>query len=87
LAKLKRDPRANAFRAKHNGELFQVEVDALVAYVPDDFKELVLDSVDAFFDEDIHAEVKEEYSEEDITELVKESTSLFLRDFTIDDNE
>ena len=88
--KLNRDPRAEAFKAKHNGKLFQVEVDALVAIAPDVFRDLVINSVDELFDEDIYKGVLEEYSEANITQIVKgccqvtleetqkiESTSLF----------
>lgn len=36
---------------KHNGELFQIEIDALQAYAPLEFKNLVQNSVDQYFDE------------------------------------
>jgi hypothetical protein len=49
LAKLKKDTRSNGFRSDHNGELFQVEVDALTAYVPEEFKNIVLGPVDALY--------------------------------------
>jgi hypothetical protein len=77
--KLKRDPRAEQFKAKHNGELFQVEVDALVAIAPDVFRDLVINSVDELFDEDIYEEVLEEYSEENITELLKDAVKSLLK--------
>lgn len=77
--KLKNDPRAKSFKAKHNGELFQVEVDALVAKAPDQFKELVLNSVDEFFNEVIYEEVLNEYSENDVKRIVKKSIKSLLK--------
>ena len=38
LSKLKKDSRAKSFMRRHNGELFQIEVDALQAYGPDEFE-------------------------------------------------
>lgn len=75
FAKLENDPRARAFKAKHDGELFQVEVDAMVAIVPDEFRQLVIDSVDELFDEDIYEQKLAEYSEDDITDMVKKAAS------------
>lgn len=46
LTKLKRDTRKKSFMDRHNGELFQIEVDALQAYAPEEFKRLVQGSVD-----------------------------------------
>lgn len=41
LRKLRKDTRAKSFMSRHNGELFQIEVDALQTYAPDEFKNLV----------------------------------------------
>jgi hypothetical protein len=62
LRKLKRDTRARSFMTRHDGELFQIEVDALQAYAPDEFKRLVQQSVDQFFDENIHQQLRAEHS-------------------------
>jgi hypothetical protein len=53
LEKLDRDSRTNGFIEKH-GELFAVELDALLAIVPDEFRKLVQESVDCYFDFDIY---------------------------------
>ena len=44
VRKLKKDTRATSFRSRHNGKLFQIEVDALQAYAPEEFKILVQQS-------------------------------------------
>ena len=51
LDKLNKDPRLGEFKINHNGQLFQVEVDALYAYAPIEFRNMVLGPVDKFFDE------------------------------------
>ena len=71
LEKLKRDSRRFSFMRRHNGELFQVEVDALAALEPDAFRDMILNSVDRYFDEGVHKEALEEYSEDDITKILK----------------
>jgi len=52
-AKLGRDSNANYFRSINNGELFQIEVDALDALGPDNLKRLLLHNIDKYFDEEI----------------------------------
>lgn len=66
LKKLERDTRAKSFKQKHGGELFQIEVDALQAYAPDEFSRLTQRSIDQFFDEDIHERIISEHSHEEI---------------------
>jgi 5S rRNA maturation endonuclease (ribonuclease M5) len=56
-AKLGRDSNANYFRSINDGELFQIEVDALDALGPDDLKRLLLDNLDKYFDEEIRERV------------------------------
>jgi 5S rRNA maturation endonuclease (ribonuclease M5) len=56
-AKLGRDSNAKYFRYINNGELFQIEVDALDALGPDDLKRLLLDNIDEYFDEEIRERV------------------------------
>jgi hypothetical protein len=50
LRKLRRDTRARSFIQKH-GEFFQIKVDALQVYAPDEFTRLVQQSVDPLFEE------------------------------------
>lgn len=42
---------------ENNGQLFQIELDALSALRPDDLKDLLEKSVDEYFDEDIYHRV------------------------------
>ena len=79
LRKLRRDTRARSFVQKH-GALFQIEVDALQAYAPDEFTTLAQRSVDKFFDEKIHQRIIAEYSPQTINRLAKKSLkSLLMR--------
>ena len=77
LNKLKRDPRAGSFIAKH-GTLYQIEVDALQAYAPEEFKKLILESVNEFYDEAIYEEVVAKYSPYEISKFIKNSVSSLL---------
>lgn len=80
LKKLKNDPRGKAFMERHEGELFQVEVDALLDFAPDEFKRVLLEPIDEWFREDIHNEVmsREEYSEKVLNDLRnREVTKLY----------
>lgn len=70
LDKLKNDTRSDGFKSNHNGELFQVEVDALTAYVPEEFKNMVLGPVDQYFDNDIYKKLLLEHSPEQLHRLV-----------------
>lgn len=76
LRKLRNDPRARSFQAKH-GELFQVEVDALQAYAPEEFRTMVLDSVDQFFDESIYDKLLAEHSEDKISHYLARNFNKF----------
>lgn len=58
VEKAKRDPRYQKFIAEH-GRLILVELDAMLALAPDDFKTIVQASVDQYFDEDVYDEVQE----------------------------
>jgi hypothetical protein len=58
-----RNPNIKYFKEKHNGQLWQIEVDALLLD-PHKFKELVLFNVDKWFDEKIHKEAVEEVKNE-----------------------
>jgi hypothetical protein len=52
--KLKRDTRTKGFIEKHGGELYAVELDALLAIVPSELQNIIQRSVDQFFDRDIY---------------------------------
>jgi hypothetical protein len=79
--KLKKDTRAKSFMSRHNGELFQIEVDALQAYAPEEFKILVQKSVDKYFDQDIYNQVLSDpiHSEEGINRLVKKQVRSLVK--------
>ena len=77
LKKLKRDPRAKSFIAKHN-DLYQIEVDAFQAYAPEDFKKLILESVNEFYDERIYEEFIARHSPSEISKFIKTSVSSLL---------
>lgn len=69
--KLRRDSRAKRFIAKY-GSLFAVELDALLAYRPVEFRALVQEAVDSLFNFDTNAVIREEHSAEAIWRLVSE---------------
>jgi hypothetical protein len=69
--KKKGDSRVNGFKKKH-GELYQVELDALPAIVPEEFRNMVLDPINELYDQEIYDKVLERYSPESVHELVKE---------------
>ena len=54
ISKLNRDPRKDAFIRNH-GRLFQIELDALQAYAPEAFKQLILESINNFFNQQIYS--------------------------------
>jgi hypothetical protein len=81
LDKLDKDSRKDAFIDKH-GQLIAVELDALLAIVPDQFKQLVQESVDQYFDEDTYRREQKLYSPKDIRRLVYQKIR-----FLDDDNE
>ena len=76
ISKLKRDPRRDAFIKKH-GRLFQIELDALQAYAPEEFKQLILESVNEFFDQQIYNDNLNKYSDDDLKKLLKKSILSF----------
>jgi hypothetical protein len=69
LEKLDRDSRTNGFIEKY-GELFAVELDALLAIVPDEFRKLVQESVDCYFDFDTYQDECNRYSPAQMRRLV-----------------
>ena len=54
MEKLQKDSNSEWFRSFNNGQLVQIEVDALDALNHDDLKSLLLDTVDDYFDPDIY---------------------------------
>ena len=82
LEKLQRDSRTNRFIQENGGELYAVELDALLAIAPDEFKEIVQDSVERYFDKGVYQDIlrKKEHSVEAIRRLVIEKVRLWLID-------
>ena len=83
MNKLKRDSNRFAFMENYDLEseddLFQIEVDALEAIAPTQFRTLVLQSVDEFFDEEIYQDVlKDTPTKQDLNELAKSRTEELL---------
>jgi hypothetical protein len=78
LDKLGKDSRKDGFIDKH-GQLIAVELDALLAIVPDEFKQLVQESVDQYFDEDIYEKEQAKHSPEEIKRLVHNKVRFFER--------
>lgn len=71
IDKVKRDTRMNKFIEKY-GKLFVVELDALLAIVPDQFKVIVQKSVDQFFDQNTRKRVLNEHPPDLIESLVEQ---------------
>ena len=78
LDKLDKDSRKDAFVDKY-GQLIAVELDALLAIVPDQFKQLVQESVDQYFDEAIYKREQAKHSIDKIRRLVHQKVT-FLDD-------
>jgi hypothetical protein len=68
LEKLKKDRNADSF-VRENGDLYQIEIDALQKN-PQKFKKLVLAPVDRYFDQRVYDDVMAEFTPEDIERLV-----------------
>jgi hypothetical protein len=69
MQKLKKDPNADDFRRDNNGELFQIELDALQKS-PEQFRQLVLEAVERYYEEYIHKSNLSEFTPESIHELI-----------------
>ena len=69
MDKLDRDPNRENFRHENNGELFQIELDALQKSA-EQFSDLVLTTVDEFYDNDIAKSNLQQYTPEGIDELI-----------------
>jgi hypothetical protein len=66
-----KDSNAGRFIQKY-GKLYQVEVDALPAKKPEEFKKMIIDNIDKYFDQGIYDKVLEQYSTQSVTDLVAE---------------
>lgn len=71
IKKVKSDTRTNSFIEKY-GKLYVVELDALLAIVPDEFKRILHESVDQFFDQRIYQAVLSDHQPELLDRLVQE---------------
>jgi hypothetical protein len=71
IDKVNHDTRKNGFIKKY-GKLYIVELDALLAIVPDKFKSIVQGSIDQFFDREIYQAVLAENQPEMVDRLVQE---------------
>jgi hypothetical protein len=78
LDKVNNDTRMSKFKEKH-GKLYVVELDALLALVPEELKSMVQKSVDRFFNQAIYDDILAEYTPEQIERLVQ-SKVRFLAD-------
>ena len=70
LDKIRKDTRTNKFMEKYGGKLYAVELDALLAVIPDQFRVIVQQSVDQFFDERVYRKVLRAHQPERIDRLV-----------------
>jgi len=77
LEKMNRDSRTNGFIEKY-GKLYAVELDALPALIPNEFKKMVFNSVDQFYDQGIYEKLLNKYSTDQIEELLKHKIVGFL---------
>ena len=69
IEKLQRDPRKKWFLEKY-GNLYQAEVDALLALYPEEAKKILDEAIKSYFDYSIYQEVKSK--EEELRKKVKE---------------
>jgi hypothetical protein len=70
LDKLRKDTRTIKFKKKHGGKLYAVELDALLAVAPDEFRTMIQQSVDQFFDKRIYQKTLRAHPPEHIDRLV-----------------
>jgi hypothetical protein len=57
---------------KYGGKLYAVELDALLAVIPDQFRTMVQQSVDQFFDERVYKKVLRAHRPEHIDRPVRQ---------------
>jgi len=84
LAKLHRDPRTRKYTKK-----YVVELDALVAYVPEEFKRIVREAVNSYWDESVFEKEKERHKEivEECRKLINEYIKKAKERMSHDSNE
>jgi len=70
LEKIKRDPRSKSYKKS-----YIVELDALVAYAPDDFRKIIKDAISKYFDDETYKRVQEE------TKKIKEKLEQIRKEF------
>lgn len=80
LAKLRRDPRSKSYRGK-----FIVELDAMVAFAPEDFRGIITDAVKSVWDRDLYNRLRAEAEEKNaaiqkLLDETKEKAKALLRD-------
>jgi len=70
LAKLQRDPRMKSYSRK-----YIVELDALVAYVPEEFRKLIENTVNSYWDKELYQQIKDKAEElrEKAKELIEDA--------------
>lgn len=71
IDKVNHDTRKNGFIKKY-GKLYIVELDALLAIVPDEFRSIVQEPVDRFFDQGIYQDVLSGHQPQLVDRLVRE---------------
>lgn len=74
------DPRKDKFIETY-GELYQVELDALPALIPDEFRDMIIESVDQFYDEKMYyrtlREIEKEYPPDKLKQYVENSMAYY----------
>jgi hypothetical protein len=82
LDKLDRDTRTFDFKERHGGKLYAVELDALLAYQPDEFEKLVQSAVEKYYKPELYKELtrRPEHSKQAIRCLVINKVRSWLRD-------
>jgi hypothetical protein len=80
----KGDPRTGKFIKKYN-ELFQVEIDAMVAFARDAFKDMIIDNIKIYYDELIYHNLlsDKKHSDGQISLHVMKNVQMFLEQFNI----
>jgi hypothetical protein len=78
MKKLNKDANREIFKAQNNGELFQIELDALQKN-DQQFKSLIVDAVNKYYDESIYQENLRQFTSKDINKLVEKKIR-FLTD-------
>ena len=70
MKKLKKNENREIFKEDNNGELFQIELDALQKN-EQQFKSLILDAVKKYYDESIYQENLRKFTPDSINKLAK----------------